>query len=487
MNLTRQLNNRQIGKAPSQLGEQTIPIYGDKDTATSETKPLTWRLAHHEAVLDLATYESLKGFDGLKIAMTKTPKEVGDMIKDANVRGRGGAGFNAGLKWTFMTPPDGGPRYLICNADEMEPGTFKDRLLMERLPFQLIEGMIITAYAIGANAGYIFIRGEYIEAAKRLNNAIKEAIDAGYLGKNICGKDDFHFELHVHTGAGRYICGEETALINSLEGRRANPRTKPPFPQVSGAWGRPTVVNNVESLNNMPAILLHGVDWYKGLGQGKTDTPGTKIMGCSGLVNEPGLWEVPFFTTAREIIFNYAKGMKDGRKLKAWLPGGASTDFLTASDEHLDLPMDFDPIMKAGSRLGTCLIMVVDESQDMVALSLNLQKFFARESCGWCTPCRDGLPWGVKTLTALDAGQGQPVDIQVLQQLTKDLWLGKTFCAHAPGAVEPLQSALKYFMPEFEAKMSNAVIVEQLSPTGVPSKVEVYQPTNVQKIVKEQV
>lgn len=268
MNITRQINNRKIGKSPSQLGEQSIPIYGDKATATSETKPLTWRLAHYDSVLDLATYESLKGFEGLKNALAKSAKEVGNMIKDANVRGRGGAGFNAGLKWTFMTPPDGGPRYLICNADEMEPGTFKDRLLMERLPFQLIEGMIISGYAIGATAGYIFIRGEYIEAAKRLNNALDECRAKGYLGDNILGSG-YSFDLHVHTGAGRYICGEETALINSLEGRRANPRTKPPFPQVSGAWGRPTVVNNVESLNNMPGIMLHGVEWYKGLAQGK--------------------------------------------------------------------------------------------------------------------------------------------------------------------------------------------------------------------------
>ena len=308
MNITRQINNRKIGKSPSQLGEQSIPIYGDKATATSETKPLTWRLAHYDSVLDLATYESLKGFEGLKNALAKSAKEVGSMIKDANVRGRGGAGFNAGLKWTFMTPPDGGPRYLICNADEMEPGTFKDRLLMERLPFQLIEGMIISGYAIGATAGYIFIRGEYIEAAKRLNNALDECRAKGYLGDNILGSG-YSFDIHVHTGAGRYICGEETALINSLEGRRANPRTKPPFPQVSGAWGRPTVVNNVESLNNMPGIMLHGVEWYKGLAQGKSENPGTKIMGCSGLVNEPGLWELPFGTTAREIIFDYAKGM----------------------------------------------------------------------------------------------------------------------------------------------------------------------------------
>lgn len=459
-NVAEQINARKNGLAPSQLNRQKTPIWGvglaDGQAPTSLTHPLTWRLYHHDAVLTLADYEALDGFKGLKNALVKDPREVGEMIKTANVRGRGGAGFNAGLKWTFMTPPDGGVRYLICNADEMEPGTFKDRLLMERIPFQLIEGMLITAYAIGASVGYIFIRGEYVLAAERLQNAINECIANNLLGEGILGTE-FNFKLHVHTGAGRYICGEETALINCLEGRRANPRTKPPFPQVSGAWGRPTVVNNVETLNNMPAILLNGVEWYLSLpnAKGKSTTPGTKIMGCSGRVKDAGLWEVPFGYTARELI-DLAGGMQDGLTLKAWLPGGASTDFLTASDEHLDLVMDFDPIMKAGSRLGTCLMMVVDETQDMVSLSRNLQQFFQRESCGWCTPCRDGLPWGVKILDAMENGQGQADDIDKLSELTRDLWLGKTFCAHAPGAMEPLMSALRYFRHEFEAKVGKS-------------------------------
>lgn len=459
-NVSEQIDARKNGLAPSQLNRQKTPIWGvglaDGQAPTSLTHPLTWRLYHHDAVLTLADYEALDGFVGLKNALSKSPKEVGEMIKTANVRGRGGAGFNAGLKWTFMTPPDGGVRYLICNADEMEPGTFKDRLLMERLPFQLIEGMLISAYAIGASVGYVFIRGEYVLAAKRLQNAINECVANHLLGDGILGTE-FNFTLHVHTGAGRYICGEETALINCLEGRRANPRTKPPFPQVSGAWGRPTVVNNVETLNNMPAILLNGVDWYLNLpkAKGKSTTPGTKIMGVSGRVKDAGLWELPFGHTARELI-ELAGGMQEGLSLKAWLPGGASTDFLTASDEHLDLVMDFDPIMKAGSRLGTCLMMVVDESQDMVSLSKNLQQFFQRESCGWCTPCRDGLPWGVKILDAMDNGQAQADDIDKLSELTRDLWLGKTFCAHAPGAMEPLMSALKYFRHEFEQKVNNS-------------------------------
>ena len=459
LTLTEQLAQRSQGRAPSQLNAQRIPIFGDQATATSETHPLTWRLAHYDAILDLETYQSLRGFEGLKIALEQSAKETLGIIKDSVVKGRGGAGFPAGLKWTFMTPPDGGPRYLICNADEMEPGTFKDRLLMERLPFQLIEGMLISAYAINANAGYIFIRGEYILAAERLNAALDELRKHNLLGDNILGSD-FSFDLHVHTGAGRYICGEETALINCLEGRRANPRTKPPFPQVSGAWGRPTVVNNVETLNNMPAIMLHGSEWYKSLpnAKGNSDTPGTKIFGCSGLVNDPGLWELPFGYTAREIIEDFAGGMKDGLKLKAWLPGGASTDFLTV--DHLDVAMDFDPIQKAGSRMGTGLIMVVDEQQDMVPLLRNLEIFFQRESCGFCTPCRDGLPWGVKLLTAINDGEGQVGDVEKLEGLTRDLWIGKTFCAHAPGAMEPLMSAIKYFRPEFDQKIAQAVGVD---------------------------
>lgn len=427
------------------MNSQPKPIHGN---GTADTHPLTWRLGQCEAVRDVDSYEQLEGYAGMKKALAMTPAEVQAIIKDATVKGRGGAGFPAGIKWSLMAPNDGGPRYLICNADEMEPGTFKDRLLMEKLPHQLLEGMIIAAYTLEATLGYIFIRGEYIEAAQYLNDALDQVRAKGYLGSNILDTG-WNFDMHVHTGAGRYICGEETALINSLEGRRANPRTKPPFPQVAGAWGRPTIVNNVETFNNLPSIMLRGAEWYKNLSAHKSADPGTKIYGVSGKVKFPGLWELPFGTTAREVIEDHAGGMQDGLTLKAWLPGGASTDFLTP--EHLDLPMDGDTIMKAGSRLGTCLIMVVDETQNMVALVRNLEEFFARESCGWCTPCRDGLPWGVKILRGLERGEGQMQDIEHLTELTKNLWIGKTFCAHAPGAMEPLQSALKYFRSEFEA------------------------------------
>jgi len=412
-------------------------------------RPLT-ALVDLAAPMDRPAYEAAGGYRALRTVLSGlSPQDVQAKVKDSNLRGRGGAGFPTGVKWSLvpMGPEAPKQKYIICNADEMEPGTFKDRLLMEGAPHQLIEAMIIGGYAIAASAGYIFLRGEYVLAAERLNQALAEARAAGYVGKNVLGSG-WDFELYVHTGAGRYICGEETALINSLEGRRANPRAKPPFPAVSGAWGKPTVVNNVESLCNVPHIVNNGADWFKGLSQGKSKDGGTKLYGVSGRAKNPGVFELPMGTTARELLEVHAGGMKDGYTLKAWLPGGASTDFLMP--EHLDLAMDFDTISKAGSRMGTGLIMVVDQSHNMVSVVRNLEEFFARESCGWCTPCRDGLPWSVKILRALEAGQGKPGDIERLQQLTRDLWIGKTFCAHAPGAMEPLMSALKYFRHEFE-------------------------------------
>ncbi|WP_428309473.1 NADH-quinone oxidoreductase subunit NuoF [Hydrocarboniphaga sp.] len=416
-------------------------------------RPLTRLIDTVAGPLDLAGFEAENGYAGLKKSVKElTPAQVQSIVKDANLRGRGGAGFPAGVKWSLVPMgPDAGEKYLVCNADEMEPGTFKDRLLMEQAPHQLIEAMILVGYAIQATRGYIFLRGEYIVAADRLNKALKEARAAGYVGKNVLG-GEWSFELFVHTGAGRYICGEETALINSLEGRRANPRAKPPFPQIAGLWGRPTVVNNVETLMNVPHIVQNGADWFKGLSQGKSKDAGTKMYGCSGRANKTGTWELPIGTTARELLEVHAGGMRDGKKLKAWLPGGASTDFLLP--EHLDLAMDFDTIAKAGSRMGTGLIAVVAEDQSMVSAVRNLEEFFARESCGWCTPCRDGLPWSVKILRAFEQGQGQVEDIEVLSKLTRWLGPGKTFCAHAPGAMEPLQSALKYFRHEFEAGLA---------------------------------
>jgi NADH-quinone oxidoreductase subunit F len=421
---------------------------------SAETHPLTWRYSHGKsegkagkAVLDIKEYEALEGYAALKKAVAMQPTDVQAEVKASNLRGRGGAGFPTGIKWSLIPMgPDAGQKYLVCNADEMEPGTFKDRMLMEELPHQLVEAMVLSAYAIGATKGYIFLRGEYILAGERLNAAIEQAKAAGYIGDNLLGTG-FNFELHVHLGAGRYICGEETALINCLEGRRANPRTKPPFPQQAGAWGKPTIVNNVETLMNIPAILLRGADWFKGLSQGKSPDSGTKMYGISGRAKITGLWELPIGTTGRELLYTLGGGMADGYELMCWLPGGASTDFLMP--EHLDLAMDYDTIGKAGSRMGTALIMVVDDKQNIISAVRNLEQFFARESCGWCTPCRDGLPWTVKILESIEAGEGQEGDIQTLQQLTRFLGPGKTFCAHAPGAMEPLQSALKFFPAEF--------------------------------------
>ncbi|RZU46812.1 NADH dehydrogenase subunit F [Fluviicoccus keumensis] len=422
---------------------------------SADTRPLTWRLQHGNANLDLKGYEALEGYAAVRKALKEmSPQDVQLLVKDANLRGRGGAGFPAGVKWSLIPMgPDAGPKYLVCNADEMEPGTFKDRLLMEKLPHQLVEAMIVAGYAIQATRAYIFLRGEYILAAERLNDAIKQAKAAGYLGENILGSG-WNMDLYVHTGAGRYICGEETALINSLEGRRANPRAKPPFPQIAGAWGKPTIVNNVETLCNVPAIVMRGANWFKGLSEGKSPDAGTKLYGVSGRAKRTGVWELPIGTTARELLEVHAGGMQDGLDLKCWLPGGASTDFLLP--EHLDLAMDYDTISKAGSRMGTGLIMVVDHKQNMISVLRNLEEFFARESCGWCTPCRDGLPWGVKILRALERGEGTAEDIEQLSKLTRDLWIGKTFCAHAPGAMEPLMSALKYFRPEFEQGIAKA-------------------------------
>ncbi|QCE34367.1 NADH-quinone oxidoreductase subunit NuoF [Acetobacteraceae bacterium] len=414
-----------------------------------ETHPLTWRLREDGQPVYFEEYLQKNGYVAARQALTaKTPAEIVTMVKDAGLKGRGGAGFSTGTKWSLMPKGhEGQRRYLLCNADEMEPGTYKDKVLLEQLPHLLIEGMLISAFAIGAQRAYIFMRGEYLKAAGHIHRALAEAREKGFLGKNIFGTG-FDFELFLHTGAGRYICGEETALINSLEGRRANPRAKPPFPAKFGAWGKPTCVNNVETLCNVPEIMANGVEWYQSLSKGCSDA-GTKLMGFSGLVKNPGLWELPFGITARELLEDYAGGMKDGLKLKAWLPGGASTDFLTA--DHLDTPMTYADIGKAGSRLGTALAMAVDDKTEMVPLTRNLMEFFAHESCGWCTPCRDGLPWSVQILRAIEAGEGQEGDIETLEHLCRSLSPGHSFCSLAPGAVEPLQSALKYFRHEFEA------------------------------------
>jgi NADH-quinone oxidoreductase subunit F len=420
------------------------------------SKPLTDRIRPEHPPYRLVDYERHGGFQGLRAALKMGPQDVTGLIKTAGLRGRGGAGFPTGVKWGLvpMGPDAPKQKYIVANGDEMEPGTFKDRLLLEGDPLQFIEGMIIGGYAIGASVGYVFLRAEYVLAAERLRAAIAECRARHLLGANILGSG-FDFELHLHTSAGRYICGEETALISSLEGKRAIPRAKPPFPATAGLFGKPTVVNNIETLCSVPHIVHYGANWFRGLS--RCGDGGTKIYGVSGKVRHPGAWELPMGTTVREILEQHAGGMRAGLRLRGFLPGGASTDFLTA--EHLDVPMDFDSIAKAGSRMGTGTMIVLDDQTDVIGMMRNLQTFFARESCGWCTPCRDGLPWGEQILAGLQTGHGQPDDLDVLRQLTRWLGPGRTFCAHAPGAMEPLQSAMKHFRVDFERAANRGVPV----------------------------
>ena len=399
--------------------------------------------------LDIGAYEANDGYQSLhKIAAGMSAVDVLETIKSSGLKGRGGAGFPTGLKWSFVPQGDSSPqqKYLVVNADEMEPGTFKDRLLMEGDPHLLLEGMIISAYAIGASKAYIFLRGEYHGSVKTLKKAIAEAYEKGYLGSNILGTG-YDLDIILHTSAGRYICGEETALLNALEGKRANPRAKPPFPQVSGLWGKPTIVNNVETLCNLPGIITYGIDWYQGLGKGAD--AGTKMFGVSGRVKNPGVWEMPLGVTIRELLEDKAGGMQEGLGLKAFLPGGGSTDFMLP--EHLDLALDYDEIsQKGGSRLATGTMIVLDDQTCPVGMIGNLMKFFAHESCGFCTPCRDGLPWVDAIFRDFEAGRGSEKDLNILKEQVEYMGPGRTFCALAPGATAPLGSGLKYFEDDFK-------------------------------------
>lgn len=410
-------------------------------------KPLTGHIKSDGTPLSLREYESLGGYQALRKALRMSPQDITAEIKESNLKGRGGAGFNTGMKWSFVPMDDSiTKKYLICNADEMEPGTFKDRWLLEGHPHQLLEGMLIAAYAIQANEGYVFLRWAYKTAADGIRTALAEATRAGYLGDNILGSG-FHLHMHLHTGVGRYMCGEETALLNSLEGKRATPRAKPPFPQVSGLFGKPTIVNNVETFSCVPHIILNGAGWFQSLSRNPQDG-GTKLYGVSGNVSKPGAWELPMGVTLRELIDDYAGGMKPGCRFRGALPGGASTDFLV--EEHLDVAMDYGSVAAAGSRLGTGTVVILDNRTCPVGFVHNLEHFFAQESCGWCTPCREGLPWTERILRAIENGAGQERDLELLSMHAKALGPGNTFCALAPGAMEPLQSALKYFRDDFE-------------------------------------
>ena len=397
-------------------------------------------------VADLEGYFACGGYKPLKKALTAGPAAVIEEVKKSGLRGRGGAGFPAGLKWSFIPRDAQGPRYLVCNADEGEPGTFKDRELMIKNPHALIEGMAIAAFAIGASHGYIYIRGEFFAETEILEKAIAAARAKGFIGKNILGSG-FNFELFVHRGAGAYICGEETALLESLEGFKGQPRLKPPFPAVKGLFGGPTIINNVETLAAVPAIIEHGGDWYAAIGVGKST--GTKLFCVSGPVNKPGVYELPLGVPFKDFLEKNCGGMKEGKKLKAVIPGGSSTPVLTAA-EAMAVKLDYESLAAAGSMLGSGAVIIIDESQCMVKLLQVLARFYHHESCGQCTPCREGCGWIEKILNRLEAGKGSVKDIDTLYSVA-DSMLGRTICPLADAMAMPAMSFVTKFRSEFEA------------------------------------
>ncbi|TDE91717.1 NADH oxidoreductase (quinone) subunit F [Occultella glacieicola] len=391
----------------------------------------------------LATYTEHQGYDAWRKAIHTEPAELVNAVKDSGLRGRGGAGFPTGLKWSFLPAPDGGPRYLVVNADESEPGTCKDIPLMLANPHSLIEGVAITSFAIGSNHAFIYLRGEVVHVYRRLLAAVREAREAGLLGQNILGTG-YDLEVTVHAGAGAYICGEETALLDSLEGRRGQPRLKPPFPAVAGLYARPTVVNNVESIASVPTIIRNGVDWFTSMGTEKSKGHG--LFSLSGHVAKPGQYEAPLGITFRELL-DMAGGVRDGHSLKFWTPGGSSTPILTA--EHLDVVLDYESVGAAGSMLATRALQVFDETTSVVRCVSRWTDFYQHESCGKCTPCREGTFWLKQILHRLEAGKGTESDVDLLLDVAGNIE-GRSFCALGDAAATPIKSAIKYFREEFE-------------------------------------
>ncbi|MFC7496626.1 MULTISPECIES: NADH-quinone oxidoreductase subunit NuoF [unclassified Nocardioides] len=395
----------------------------------------------------LAAYEERGGYRALDKAFAMAPDAVIGEVKESGLRGRGGAGFPTGMKWGFIPQDNPKPKYLVVNADESEPGTCKDIPLMMASPHTLVEGVIISSYAIRANKAFIYIRGEVLHVIRRVQRAVQEAYLAGHLGRNIHGSG-FDLDVVVHSGAGAYICGEETALLEGLEGRRGQPRLRPPFPAVAGLYASPTVINNVESIASVPSIIANGHGWFASMGTEKSK--GYGIFSLSGHVRRPGQYEAPLGITLRTLI-DLAGGMREGHELKFWTPGGSSTPLLTA--EHLDIPLDFEGVGSVGSMLGTRALQIFDDTTCVVRATLRWTEFYKHESCGKCTPCREGTWWLVQVLSALEKGQGDESDLDLLLDQCDNI-LGRSFCALADGAVSPITSSIKFFRDEYVAHLT---------------------------------
>jgi len=392
----------------------------------------------------LESYERGGGYAALRTALGMEPGAIIDLVKDSGLRGRGGAGFPTGMKWGFIPQDNPNPKYLVVNADESEPGTCKDIPLMMASPHTLVEGVIIASYAIRAKHAFIYVRGEVLHVVRRLQRAVQEAYLAGHLGKDINGSG-YDLELTVHAGAGAYICGEETALLDSLEGRRGQPRLRPPFPAVAGLYASPTVINNVESIASVPSIVANGAEWFGSMGTEKSK--GMTLYSLSGHVTRPGQYEAPLGITLRQLL-DLAGGVREGHELKFWTPGGSSTPILT--DEHLDVPLDYEGVGAAGSMLGTKALQIFDETTCVVRAVLRWTEFYKHESCGKCTPCREGTWWLVQTLARLEKGQGSEADLETLLDQCDNI-LGRSFCALGDGATSPITSSIQYFRDEYVA------------------------------------
>ncbi|CAN5592679.1 NADH-quinone oxidoreductase subunit NuoF [soil metagenome] len=390
----------------------------------------------------LESYENNGGYAALKTSLAMTQDDVIGLVKDSGLRGRCGAGFPTGMKWSFIPQGDGKPHYLVVNADESEPGTCKDIPLMMATPHTLVEGVIISSYAIRANHAFIYVRGEVLHVVRRLQRAVQEAYLAGHLGQDIHGSG-FDLDITVHAGAGAYICGEETALLDSLEGRRGQPRLRPPFPAIAGLYAAPTVINNVESIASVPCIVANGASWFSSMGTEKSK--GMTLYSLSGHVKRPGQFEAPLGITLRQLL-DLSGGVREGHELKFWTPGGSSTPILTA--EHLDVPLDYEGVGKAGSMLGTKALQIFDETTCVVRSVLRWTEFYKHESCGKCTPCREGTWWLVQTLARLEAGQGEEKDLEMLLDQCENI-LGRSFCALGDGATSPITSSIQHFRGEY--------------------------------------